>query len=117
MSRFLSFCIGAILLMSAGCVEDINGKWKGQMEGPNGSMELIYTFKIVGDSLSGTVASPMGELPLLNGKKNDNSFSFDVAFNDMHFTNQCTVMGDSILVKMPGPGGESMELTLKRLTE
>ena len=119
MSRFLSFCFVIVLLLSTSCVHTsaINGKWKGLMQGPNGDMELIYTFDTIGDSLSGTVASPMGELPLENGKVDDKTFSFDVSFNQMTFTNQGTVQGDSILMKMPGPGGESMGLTLKRATE
>ena len=117
MSRLLSFCVVSVLAMSIGLAQDINGKWKGQMEGPNGTMELTYTFKVAGDSLSGTTASPMGEIPFSNGKMNGKTFSFDVSFNEMTFTNQGTVMGDSISLKMPGPGGDSIELILKRASE
>lgn len=117
MSRSLSICILILLVTTTGCIHDISGKWKGLMEGPNGAMELIYTFKVTGDSLSGTVASPMGELPIINGKIDGKTFSFDVIFNEMTFKNQCTVMGDSISVKMPGPGGDAMEIILNRLPE
>jgi hypothetical protein len=117
MVRLLSLCFAIVLAMSIGFAQDINGKWKGQMEGPNGAMEFTYTFKAAGDSLTGTIASPMGELPFSNGKINGKSFSFDVSFNDMTFTNQGTVLGDSLSLKMPGPGGDSMELILKRASE
>jgi hypothetical protein len=117
MSRFLYVCILTFLAINFGLAQDINGKWKGQMEGPNGAMEMTYTFKVVGDSLSGTTASPMGEMPFSNGKMNGKTFSFDVSFNEMTFTNQGTVMGDSISLKMPGQGGDTMELILKRAKE
>lgn len=115
MSRILTLCVVIVLVLSVSCAhQSIAGKWKGQMEGPMGAMELTYDFKVEGDSLSGTAASPMGEIPLLNGKVNGKEFSFDVSFNQMTFTNQGTLQGDSISMKMPGPGGESMELILKR---
>ncbi|MEJ2054882.1 MAG: hypothetical protein P8X42_13250, partial [Calditrichaceae bacterium] len=116
MSRILSFCVVIVLVLSIGCAhqQSIAGKWKGQMESPMGAMELNYTFNVEGDSLTGTAASPMGEIPLLNGKVNGKDFSFDVSFNQMTFTNKGTLQGDSITMKMPGPGGESMELILKR---
>ena len=118
MSRILSFCIVIVLVLSVSCAhQTITGKWKGQMESPMGAMELTYDFKVEGDSLSGTASSPMGEIPLLNGKVDGNEFSFDVSFNQMTFTNKGTLQGDSISMKMPGPGGESMELILKRATE
>jgi hypothetical protein len=59
----------------------------------------------------------MGELPMSNGKTNGNIFSFDVSFNEMTFTNQGTVMGDSMSLKMPGPGGDTLELILKHASE
>jgi hypothetical protein len=117
MSRFVFVCVLALFAISIGLAQDINGKWKAQMEGPNGAMEFTYTFKAAGDSLTGTIASPMGELPFSNGKINGKTFSFDVSFNDMTFTNQGTVLGDSLSLKMPGPGGDSMELILKRASE
>ncbi|HES60119.1 MAG: hypothetical protein JW956_04335 [Calditrichaceae bacterium] len=119
MSRILTFCAVIVLVLSFSCAhqKSIAGKWKGQMESPMGAMELTYTFNVEGDSLSGTASSPMGEIPLLNGKVDGKEFSFDVSFNQMTFTNQGTLQGDSISMKMPGPGGESMELILKRTAE
>ena len=108
----------ALFAVSIGFAQDINGKWKGQMESPNGPMDLVFNFKANGDSLSGTVESPMGELPISNGKINGNTFSFLVNVGEMSMSHQCTAMGDSISMKVPGmQGGEPMELMLKRVTE
>jgi hypothetical protein len=115
-----SFCLFVVALfaVSIGFAQDINGKWKGQMQSPNGPMDLVFNFKAIGDSLSGTVESPMGELPISNGKINGKTFFFLVNAGEMTISHQCTVMGDSISMKVPGmQGGDTMELTLKRWTD
>ena len=118
MSRFFYFCVVIFLVMSIGNAQDFNGKWKGEMQSPNGPMELTFNFKVSGDSLNGTVASPMGELPISNGKINGKTFSFDVIANEFTMNHQCTVMSDSISMKVPGmPGGEDMAIILKRVPE
>lgn len=92
----------------------LDGKWQGQMQGPDGAMTMFFNFKVVADSLTGTVESPMGALPISNGKINGEKFSFDVSFNEMTIRHQCTLMTDSISMKLPDmPGGE-MEIFLKR---
>jgi hypothetical protein len=118
MPRFFYCCAVTLLVISIGSAQDINGKWKGEMQSPNGAMELTFNFKVSGDSLNGTVASPMGELPISNGKINGKTFSFDINANDFTINHQCTVMSDSISMKLPGmPGGEDMAIILKRVPE
>ena len=117
MSRFFYFCALIFFAMSIGHAQDINGKWKGEMQSPDGPMELTFNFKVSGDSLSGTVASPMGEIPISNGKVNSKMFSFDVNVNEMTISHQCTVMSDSISMKVMGMPGEAPAIILKRVTE
>jgi hypothetical protein len=117
MSRLLYFCVVVLIAMSLGFAQDINGKWKGQMQSPNGPMDLTFSFKVSGDTLTGTVESPMGEIPISNGKNNGKTFSFDVNVGEMIISHQCTVMNDSISMKVPGMQGEPMEMILKRLSE
>ena len=83
MSRIVSFFAVIALFLVSGCAHDFSGIWKGQLETPNGNMELTYNFKTVGDSLTGTVGSPMGEIPISNGKIEGKMFSFDVDVNGM----------------------------------
>jgi hypothetical protein len=118
LSRLFYFGVVTFLAISIGFAQNINGKWIGQMQTPNGPMDLTYSFKVSGDSLTGTIESPMGELPISDGKINGKSFSFDMNVGEMTMNHQCTVMGDSISMKMPGmPGGEDMAIILKRLPE
>ena len=118
MVRSFYFFIVALFGVSIGFAQDISGKWKGQMETPNGAMDLVFNFKANGDSLSGTVVGPMGEMPITNGKIDGKTFFFQVNAGEMTISHQCTAMGDSISMKVPGmQGGEPMELMLKRVTE
>jgi hypothetical protein len=118
MVRSLCFVVVAFFIVNIGYAQDINGKWKGQMETPNGPMDLVFNFKAIGDSLAGTVEGPMGDMPITKGKIDGKSFTFDVNAGEMTISHQCTAMGDSISMKIPGmPGGETMELILKRVTE
>jgi hypothetical protein len=118
MGRSLCLFVVALFTVNIAFAQDINGKWKGEMQSPNGPMDLVFNFKAIGDSLSGTVESPMGELPITNGKIDGKTFSFLVNAGEMTINHQCTTLGDSISMKVPGmPGGETMELMLKRVTE
>jgi hypothetical protein len=96
---------------------DISGKWQGTMHGPQGDIDLVFTFEAKGDSLSGSVQSPMGEVEISNGKINGDKFTFDISFNDMTINHECTVLGDSISVKATGMQGDDMEIILKRVNE
>ncbi|MGO9481101.1 MAG: hypothetical protein ACLP05_04905 [Candidatus Kryptoniota bacterium] len=117
MSRFFYFCVATFLVVSICHAQGIDGKWKGEMQSPNGPMDLTFNFKVSGDSLSGTVATQMGEMPIIDGKVDGKKFSFDVSFNDMTMNHQCTFMGDSIAMKVPGMQGDTMQITLKRVPE
>ena len=54
------------------------GKWVGSVETPNGPIELTYEFKAEGETLTGTVASAMGSLPISNGKVAGDTLTFEV---------------------------------------
>jgi hypothetical protein len=108
-SFLLTFCLFALVSAS-----NIDGKWKGSMQGPDGDMEMLFVFNVINtDSLAGTVQSPMGEIEIINGNVKGDVFSFDVQINDMIIHHQCKVLGDSISMKVPGMQRGDMELVLK----
>jgi hypothetical protein len=118
MVRVLILCL--VLATSLAClmvVPDINGKWKGKMQGPDGDIELVFTFVVKGDSLTGSVQSPMGEIAISNGKFNGDNFSFDISFGEMTMNHQCKILDDSISMKVPGMQGGETEIILKRIEE
>lgn len=61
----------------------IDGNWKGTRETPNGTFEVNYTFKVEGNTLTGTWKTQFGESKLENGKVDGKKFSYTISFNDM----------------------------------
>ncbi len=103
-----------IFILTGFCfAQKIDGKWKGQMVSPNGTMDLTFNFKTSGDTLTGTVESMMGELPISKGKIEKNMFSFDVNAGDFTINHRCIFMADSILMKVPGMQGDTTDIILK----
>ena len=117
MSRLFYFCLVIFFAISVAHAQSIDGKWNGEMQGPNGSFPLTFNFHVVADSLTGAVESQMGDIPISNGKVDGKNFSFDVSFNEMTIKHQCTVTSDStISMKVEGMQGP-MEIILKRQAE
>ncbi len=114
MPRFITVILTLLFVAGLCVAQDINGKWKTKMETPNGPVDMTFTFKTNGDTLTGAAGGPMGEMPISNGKIKDKTFSFDVNFNDWTISHWCTAMGDSILMKVPGMQGDTMSMVLKR---
>jgi hypothetical protein len=115
MGRIIRSCVVLTLVFAGLCfASDINGKWKTKIPGPEGDMELMFNFIVKGDTLNGTVESPMGELPMTNGKLSGDEFSFDVNLGDMTIVHRCKVLADSISMKYTGMQGDTSIIFLKR---
>ncbi len=121
MKKLLCICAGIAMMLSAATAmaADVTGTWTGQSTGPDGnSMQLSFTFKQDGAALTGTVQGPMGDaMAITNGKVDGDKFSFDVSFNGMTITHQCTVDGDTIKMTTKSDSGDfpGMQLTLTRV--
>ena len=75
----------------------IDGNWKGTRETPNGTFEVNYTFKVEGNTLTGTWKTQFGETKLENGKVDGKKFSYSISFNDMKLEYTGEVSGDNEL--------------------
>lgn len=119
---FTALVFGALVSNAAG----IDGKWKTTMERPDGKMEITFIFKTNGNILSGSASTPMGEMPISNGKINGNEFSFDIDMGGNPMPHKGTIDGDTIKMKITGgpggpdggggPGGPG-DMLLKRVVE
>lgn len=96
--RTLAAVLVILLVSIAADAQHLDGTWKGTMNGPNGDVELTFTFKVVGDSLSGDVSSQMGSIPLENGTIHGSEFSYDINFNGQVFSRKGVVDGDTVRI-------------------
>jgi len=123
MKRLLCACAALAMMLSAATAPaaDVTGTWTAEAAAPDGStFQLTFTFKQDGAKLTGTVQGPMGEpMEITNGRIDGDKFSFDVSFNGMTISHQCTVAGDEIKMTTKSDSSDfpGMELTLKRVKE
>jgi len=122
MKKLLAISAALAMMLCAGkamAAADITGSWTTEMQAQDGSnIELTFTFKQDGATLTGSVASPMGPdpLPISNGKIDGDKFTFDVSFNGLMIHHDCTVDGDTIKMSTKTDSGDfpPMNLTLTR---
>jgi hypothetical protein len=93
------------------------GKWTGTLKTPDGNeFPLTYVFKTDSGKLTGTAASPNGEVPITDGKFTDaTDFTFSVSVNgtDVKHTGKFYPEADSVAMDIDFEGNK-MHATLKR---
>lgn len=112
----LVMMIGMAMTAATAFAADVTGKWVGNVETPNGPIELTYELKADGEALTGTVASAMGSLPLNNGKIAAGVLTYEVALegNVIKHEAKMNEAGTEITVKATGDWGTS-EYVVKRV--
>ncbi len=88
----LLFVAGALSIFGQ---NPIDGNWKGTRETPNGSIEINYTFKVEGTTLTGTLKSSFGEVKLEEGKVDGKKFSYTISFNGNPFKSNGELTGEN----------------------
>jgi hypothetical protein len=112
--------LGMILIAGAAFAADIDGKWAGEIAGPDGPpMKIAYTFKADGATLTGSTTSPDGkEMAIKDGKINGNNISFSIAFDmggqEMKMEMKGVLSGDTLKLSMDMMG-QPMDFTLKKV--
>jgi hypothetical protein len=84
-----ALAIGLLLLAPPAFAADVDGKWSGSFDTPNGPITVSFTFKADGNTLTGSTTGPDGAtVAIKNGKIDGNNISFaiDVDFGGMAFT-------------------------------
>jgi len=96
---------------------DIDGKWVGKVETPNGSRDVTMKFKADGAKLTGTVAGRQGDTEIQDGKIDGENISFTVTrkFNDQEFKqNYKGVLKGGELKLQYQMRDNNVELTMRR---
>jgi hypothetical protein len=81
--RIRALALGLLLAAAPAFAADVDGKWTGSIDTPNGPVMVVFNFKADGAKLTGTNIGPDGNaIPLKNGKVDGNNiaFSIDISF-------------------------------------
>lgn len=115
--RLLFLALTGVLLASMLIAADISGTWTGLMTFGDNQIPLTYVFKQDGAKLTGSVASPNGDLPLQEGKVEGDKLSFyvmvDMGGNPTKFVGTGTLKGEEIALETKAPDFATT-MTLKR---
>jgi len=98
-------------------VADLAGKWSGTLKTPDGNeIPLTYVFKTDSGKLTGTAATPEGEIAITEGKMvSSTDFTFNVSVNGADYKHTCKFYpaADSIGLDIDA-NGMKLHTTLKR---
>jgi hypothetical protein len=122
MTRRILLATAVLCVIFAGVVlaADISGNWSGTMQMGDNPLDLTFVFKQDGEKLTGTVATPSGDLPLSEGKVVGDKISFfvmaDMGGTPTKFISSGVVKGDEITIATKTDAGEDYgSMVLKRV--
>jgi hypothetical protein len=116
MRRLAAAVLAVLAIAASAFAADVNGKWVGSVDTPNGPLELTYEFKADGETLTGSVTSAMGTVALSNGKIAGEKMTYDVEIDTGKITHEATVNADGteITVRATGDWGTA-EYVVKKV--
>jgi hypothetical protein len=116
MRRLAAAVLAVLAIAATAFAADVNGKWVGSVDTPNGPIELTYEFKADGETLTGSVTSARGTVALSNGKIAGETLTYDVEIDTGKITHEATVNADGteITVRATGDWGTA-EYVVKKV--
>ena len=123
MKRSILYVVAGMLLVSGGAVAQGKGKsvagiWNASVTTPNGGGNPTLTFAVKGDSVTGTVKRPTGEVVPLKGtiKGGDLTYTYTITSDgqSVPVTVKAKIVGDSLSGTMDFAGAMTGQITAKR---
>jgi hypothetical protein len=115
---FLSLVASTLLVSSVAAAQSVAGTWNATVTTPNGGGNPTLTFAVKGDSVSGTVKRPTGEVVPLKGtiKGKDLTYTYAIQADGqpVTVTVKAKVAGDSLSGTMDFGGQMTGEIKAKR---
>ncbi|WP_342645060.1 hypothetical protein [Mucilaginibacter sp. CSA2-8R] len=92
---------------------DVNGKWRGVIDYNGRDVSVSYQFKTEGSKVTGTAETPVGVVPIEQGKLEKDMLTFKADLNGETVTHVGRVSADSINLKINYQGLD-YNMVLKR---
>lgn len=126
LNTFAAFALLAITLAPLATAQDakpkprdVSGVWEVTSDSPRGTMTRKVTFVQDGTSLTGTMESRMGSMPIQTGSVEGDKVSFTVQFSmgerRFEMVYKGTVEGETAKGTFLTPRGDEVEWTAKRM--
>ncbi len=110
----LKLTLSMLLLAAIALAADAAGKWTGSVPGQDGQETVItFNFKVDGPKLTGSVTTPMGDAPIVDGAVDGDNVTFSTEFNDMKIVHKGKISGDSMNLDVT-MGDNNFKMALKR---
>lgn len=82
MLKILTALLAVLALALPALAADINGNWKATADGPNGTIERTFTFKVDGTKVTGETNSQfIGKSEIKDGKLDGETVAFSIKAN------------------------------------
>ena len=116
--KFKALLLSTMLMAAPAFGADIDGNWTGSIDTPNGPVQLDYTFKADGATLTGSTKGPDGApINIKNGKIDGTKVSFtldiDLGGQVTTFNYTGTLAGEALSL-MTDFMGQTMAFALKK---
>ena len=120
--KIIAFALLPALFMLFGAAllgADIDGKWTGEVQTPDGnSVPITMNFKTDGDKVTGTITGPSGDVNISDGKMDGDtvSLSINVDADGQQLPFKCSgeLKDDELKMNLEGGGDLSFEFVAKR---
>ena len=118
--HFIWVFILTLITLSVSAQDAAAGKWNATIEGPQGTLSMVFEFAVEGDKLTGSMSNDfMGTTPISDGIINGNDLSFKLKVagpnGAMTINYKAKVNGDEMTMtrtfESPPPGGAPPERT------
>jgi hypothetical protein len=123
MRKLLIILIASVLAASMALAADVTGAWKASVPGRGGeTMEMTFNLKADGGTVTGKIASQMGETPIQDGKISGDTVTFKVKRefngNTVVMNYEGKVSGNEIKFKSTREGSDRppREFTAKKVS-
>jgi len=116
--KIRSLVLGLLFLAASAFAADVDGKWTGSVNTPNGDIPVTFQFKADGAMLTGSMLGMDGNnIAIKDGKLDGENISFSVTldFGGMPFTLNYKGVVSADQIKFSGDaGGQAFQFVVKK---
>jgi hypothetical protein len=85
---------------------NLTGKWRGQVQTPDGPADIVYTFETREGKTTGVATGPFGDVPLTNIAIEGNRVAFESDYSGFSVKRRGTVQGDTMQLTISIDGND-----------